>query len=303
MDLSSISFSTRSRDKHNNLSIACMITSSFWNHRTDHPCYNSRRIAENSRYSKLQGQSCHLPTFLGLTLALVMSEESVFQARKPCIEFPGTLFTQESLPILHEHVLHTCHMQIVFLAWRSIAPAPAFTSTFLTRCTHLPVQIQLNLAVVKNHRQLCAAGMEIKPTVSAMVEETRDIPFARVTEARPVIRRSGEELEGTFGVERVGDRGRRDGTVHMEIEITNAAFVTRSDPYFLAAITLEWKFWALKSQLVLRVAKVSYLTIFHGFVFAASNNLQKQVLYRDKNHGFLIERLLGFIYLYRDSAN
>lgn len=75
-----------------------------------------------------------------------------------------------------------------------------------------------------------------------MVEETLDIPFARVTEARPGIRRSREELEGTFGVERVGDRGRRDGTVHMEIEITNAAFVTRPDPYFLAAITLEWKF-------------------------------------------------------------
>lgn len=84
--------------------------------------------------------------------------------------------------------------------------------------------------------------MEIEPTVSAMVEETRDIPFARVTEARPGIRRSREELEGTFGVERVGDRGRRDGTVHMEIKITHGAFVTRSDPYFLAAIALEWKF-------------------------------------------------------------
>jgi hypothetical protein len=84
--------------------------------------------------------------------------------------------------------------------------------------------------------------MKIKSTVFAMVKEARDLPFARVTIARLVTRRSREELEGTFGVERVGECGRGDGTLHMEIKITHGAFVTRSNPNFLAAITLEWKF-------------------------------------------------------------
>jgi hypothetical protein len=54
---------------------------------------------------------------------------------------------------------------------------------------------------------------------------------------------------------------------------------------------------------VLRVAIVNYLTVFHGFFFfAASNNLPKQALYRAKNYGFLIERLLEVKYLYRDCA-
>jgi hypothetical protein len=38
------------------------------------------------------------------------------------------------------------------------------------------------------------------------------------------------------------------------------------------------------------------------FFFAASNNLPKQALYRAKNYGFLIERLLEVKYLYRDCA-
>jgi hypothetical protein len=84
--------------------------------------------------------------------------------------------------------------------------------------------------------------MKIKSTIFAMVNEARDIPFACITKARLVTGRPREELEGTFGVERVKDCGSRDGTMHMEIKITHGAFVARSNSYFLAAITLEWKF-------------------------------------------------------------
>lgn len=128
--------------------------------------------------------------------------------------------------------------------------------------------------------------MEIESTVPAMVNEAGDVPLACIAEARLLAGRPREELEGAFGVEGVEDCGSGDGTMQMEIEITDGAFVARSDSYFLASITLEWKFRVLKFQLVLWVAEVRYLAVFHVFFStdAASYNVPEQALYRAENY-------------------
>lgn len=72
------------------------------------------------------------------------------------------------------------------------------------------------------------------------------------------------ELEGAFGVEGVDQSRGRYGTLHVKIIVTYAAFVTRSYADFFAAITFEGECIVLKSELVLGVAEVWYLTVFHG---------------------------------------
>lgn len=51
----------------------------------------------------------------------------------------------------------------------------------------------------------------------------------------------------------------------VKIIVAYAALVARSYPSFLAAITLEWKLNILKLELVLGVAEVRYLIVFHCF--------------------------------------
>jgi hypothetical protein len=100
-----------------------------------------------------------------------------------------------------------------------------------------------------------------------VVDKPRDVLFAGVAKARDIARRAGEELEGAFGVERMGDGGGRDCAVHVEVEVTYAAFVARPYAYLLAPIAFERKFCVLKSQLVLRVAEVGYFVVFHALIF------------------------------------
>lgn len=52
--------------------------------------------------------------------------------------------------------------------------------------------------------------------------------------------------------------------MHVKIKITDGTFVTQSNSYFFAAVTLERNFIALQSELVLRVAEVGNFIILHG---------------------------------------
>lgn len=96
-------------------------------------------------------------------------------------------------------------MQIILLASRPVTPAPPFAATFVTRRTHIPIQIQLHFAVVQHHRQLRAAGMEVEPARLAVVDKAGDVALAGVAVAGLVTRWPREEDEGAFGVERVID--------------------------------------------------------------------------------------------------
>lgn len=96
-------------------------------------------------------------------------------------------------------------MQVVFLAGGSVAPAPPFPPASVTRRTHFSIQVQLQFTVVQNHGELRAAGMEIEPARLAVVHEPRHVLLAGVAIAGNVPRGASQELEGTFGVERVDD--------------------------------------------------------------------------------------------------
>lgn len=126
--------------------------------------------------------------------------------------------------------------------------------------------MQLDFPVIKHHGKLRTTWVEIEAAQLAVVDKSRDVLFARVAKARDVAGRAGEELEGAFGVERMGDGGGRDCAVHVEVEVAYAAFVARPYAYLLAAVALEWEFCVLKFELVMRVAEVGYFVVFHGFL-------------------------------------
>lgn len=188
------------------------------------------------------------------------------------LQFPTTttttlpMRTQKLMPSFHKHFLHTRHMQIVLLAFRSITPAPPFAPALMAGAAHFPIQIELDLPVVQHHGELGAARVEVKPAGPAMVHESGYVLLARISIAWGVPGGSGEELEGALGVERVEDGRTGYGAVHVEIKVACRALVTRSYAYFLAAIALEWDFCVLKLELMLGVAEVGYLIVFHGFL-------------------------------------
>lgn len=176
------------------------------------------------------------------------------------------------MPALHQHLLDARHVQIVLLARGSVAPAPSLPPAPETGSAYLAVQVKLDLPVIEHHRKLCAAGMEVKPTFLAVVHEARHVFLASVAVTWDVTRRAGQELEGAPGVERVEDDGGgrrrwRHGAVHVEIVVANAAaaFVTGTDANFLAPVTLERNIRVFKFELVLWVAEVGNLVIFHGY--------------------------------------
>lgn len=140
----------------------------------------------------------------------------------------------------------------------------------MTRAAHLPIQIELDLAVVEHHGELRATRMKVEPTGRAVVCESGNIFLTCIAKSRIIPRWPREELKRALGVERVEDRRGRHGTMHVEIEIAHGALVARAYAYLLASITLEWDFCVLKLELVLGVAEVGYLIVFHGFWIAIS---------------------------------
>lgn len=140
----------------------------------------------------------------------------------------------------------------------------------MTRAAHFPIQIELDLPVIEHHGELGATRVKVEPTGCAVVRESGNIFLTCIAIARVVPRWPREELERALGVERVEDRRGRYGTMHVEIEIAHGALVARPYAYLLASVTLEWDFCVLKLELVLGVAEVGYLIVFHGFWIAIS---------------------------------
>lgn len=157
-------------------------------------------------------------------------------------------------------------MQIVLLAFRPITPAPPFAPAPMAGAAHFPIQVELDLPIVQHHGELRTAWVEVEPAGPAMVHEPGYVLLAGIAIARGVPGCSGEELEGALGVERVEDGRSGYGAVHVKIEVACGALVARAYAYFLAAIALEWNFCVLKLELVLGVAEVGYLIVFHGFL-------------------------------------
>lgn len=158
---------------------------------------------------------------------MVMALQRVLQAYWYLIhlQFPIPFPTPHVylMPTIHQHFLHTSHVQIILLALGPVTPAPPFPSTTMTRRAHFPVQVELGFPVVEHHRELRAARVEVEPTGLAVVEEPCYVLLAGVAETRKVSRWAGEELEGAFCVERVGDGMGRDGTVHVEVVVADGA--------------------------------------------------------------------------------
>ena len=72
-------------------------------------------------------------------------------------------------------------------------------------------------------------------------------------------------MEGALGVERVGNGWRRDGAVHVEVEVADGTLVAGADANLLATITLKGEFRILKLELVMGVAEVGNFAVFcHG---------------------------------------
>ena len=111
------------------------------------------------------------------------------------------------MPTLHQHLLHTCYVQIVFLACGSVAPAPPLPPAPVTRGANLAVQVKLHFTIIKRHGKLCTAGMKVESTRLAVVDKTRHVLLAGVAVAWDVSGRPRQKLEGTLGVERVDDGG------------------------------------------------------------------------------------------------
>lgn len=142
-----------------------------------------------------------------------------------------------------------------------------FVTIPMTGRANFCVQVQFDIAVVKHHRQLSAAGVEVKPTQLAVVHETRHSLLASVTVTRLLSRRPAEELERALGVERVDDGGGRDRAMSVEIEITGgaAALVGGADADFLAAVAFERRLRVVELEGVVGVAEVGDFTVFHGW--------------------------------------
>lgn len=89
----------------------------------------------------------------------------------------------------------------------------------MARRAHLPVQKQPHAVLVASEhcRKLRAARVEVEAAREAVVEEPLHRLLARVAVARSV--------EGAFGVERVEQRRRRNGTVCVKIKVTDGALV------------------------------------------------------------------------------
>lgn len=167
------------------------------------------------------------------------------------------------MPTIHQHFLHACHVKVVLFALGPVAPAPPFPPAPVTRRAHFPVQVELRLPIVQHHGELGATWVEVEPACFTVVEEAGDILLAGVAVAGEVPRRPGEELEGAFGVERVGDGSGRDGTVHVKVVVADSAPVARADAHFFAAVALEWEFRVVEFEPVVWVAYVGDLSVFH----------------------------------------
>uniref|UniRef100_A0A7C9DHJ8 Uncharacterized protein n=1 Tax=Opuntia streptacantha TaxID=393608 RepID=A0A7C9DHJ8_OPUST len=98
-----------------------------------------------------------------------------------------------------------------------------------------------------------------------MVKEASDTPFTRIAIPGHASGGPRHEYEGAFGVERVVNRRTGEGTMHMKIIFTNITLVGRTHAYLLAPITLEGHIGVLEFELVLWVAEMGYLIVFHGF--------------------------------------
>lgn len=88
--------------------------------------------------------------------------------------------------------------------------------------------------------------MKVEPARLAVIHEASYVFFTGVAETRGLARWPGHELEGAFGVERVGKGSRREGTVMVQVIVTGDTLVTRAYPCFLTPITLEWKLCVFK---------------------------------------------------------
>lgn len=136
------------------------------------------------------------------------------------------------------------------------------------------VKVQFDFAVVEQHGELGAAGMEVKPAGGAVVNESRHVLLARVAVTRHRPRRPAKELERAFGVERVGDGGGRDGAMRVQVKVATSATVSaagapvaRPYPGLLAAVALEGRLRVLEFEVVVRVAEVADFIVFHGSSF------------------------------------
>ncbi|PON44728.1 hypothetical protein TorRG33x02_330280 [Trema orientale] len=82
----------------------------------------------------------------------------------------------------------------------------------------------------------------------------------------------------------MGNGGRGDGAVHVEVEVTDGTLVAGSDADLLAAVALEWEFRVVELELVMGVAEVGDLAVScHGFggfnLFGKEINIRGKYVY------------------------
>lgn len=207
---------------------------------------------------------------------MVVVLKRTLETWNPSLNLPSTTITSilpkvYLLPILNQHLLHTSHMQIILLALGPVAPAPPLPPTLVARGGHLPVEEELHVTIVEHPWEVGAARVQVEPARPAVVDESADVLLAGVAEAGDVAGGPVEELEGALGVEGVGDGGGGEGTVLVQVKVTQVTLVSGPYANLPAPITLEGHLNVLKFEFVLGVAEVGDLTILHYLVLALTN--------------------------------
>lgn len=166
-------------------------------------------------------------------------------------------------------------MQTILLARRPIAPAPPLTTAPVARRSHLPVQVEVDLAVVENHRQLRAARVEVEAAGAAVVDEPRHVLLACVAVPLGVARWRRQELERALGVERVGDGRRGKSALHVEVKVAEGALVSGPDSDLLAAVAFEGELGGVEPETVVWVAdRMRYFTVPHCLLLLCVLHIQ-----------------------------
>lgn len=130
--------------------------------------------------------------------------------------------------------------------------------------TYLPIEVKLNITIIKHHRELSTTRVQIKPTRLTMVHEPCHILLASIAVTLHRAGRPGVKLETAFGVERVGEGRGREGAVEVEVVVAGGTSVPGAYADFIAPVALEQNLCVLELELVLWVAEVRYLVVSHG---------------------------------------
>lgn len=179
------------------------------------------------------------------------------------------------MPALHQHLLHASDVQVVLLAGGSVAPAPPLPTAPVARRANLPIEVKLDITIIKHHRELSTTRVQIKPTRFTMVHEPSHVLLASVAVTLHRARRPGVKLETAFGVERVGEGRGKEGAVEVEVVVTGGTSVPGAYADFIAPVALEQSLCVLELELVFWVAEVRYLVVSHGvLVFVVGGSPQ-----------------------------